>query len=683
MDVGRLLLSAQLEAAPARHLLLPWETGLAGVIFGGLPPLPALPAISEWKDLVPTDARQPEDVSRAVVETGAATITTRPFKRLKGSGEGRDQKEERLRSIHVRAWLNFALLNPAASRAGLQLEAISDDALRIDTMEEILYDRRTATLAARISALTMFTRWATSHGIPPHQVTPVQEELAYKYVSMLHAEASPPTRASRFREAVALALHILGMEGNVDVLNSRRITGSSLRSLGRKRLLLQRDPLRVEWVELLEHLVVGNVECPPEDQIIAGHALWLLYARSRHWDSQFVISEPSIEGRYVEASTSRTKTSNRRGRRNKALVLVGVAKGLLPQPWACAWLALRKEVSLSASNDQALLPGATGDGGWSAAAVESGAFGMHLRELLMRHGGDPALLWNIGSHSLKATVLSWVAKAGVLKEHRRVLGYHEDPGDRSVFGYSRDIFAVPLREMEGVLEAIADRRFLPDASRSGYWQKEIAEALVEPCEERSEGEQEERISQASTPRLPSRAPPSDRLFEDLDDPDEVLDDLEPEEVASNQTQPESPDDDSMESSSSSDGSEEPTDDVVVAGEAAGEVEGEQISRTDISPASMSNGVAWANSNTLRIHFGRIDDASLLACGRPIGPQHSQQDLHKAFVPGGEGYSKCKTCFGQIRELPSGLENLKDASIGAVLGDEEMLSSFFEVLGATT
>ena len=45
-------------------------------------------------------------------------------------------------------------------------------------MEDVLFDRRTGTFAARVSALTMFTRWANSHGIPSNQVTPIQEELA-------------------------------------------------------------------------------------------------------------------------------------------------------------------------------------------------------------------------------------------------------------------------------------------------------------------------------------------------------------------------------------------------------------------------------------------------------------------------------------------------------------------------
>jgi hypothetical protein len=475
------------------------------------------------------------------------------------------------------------------------------------------------------------------------------------------------------------------MDANAEALNSKRITGASLRSLGRKRMLLQRDPMRVEWVELLEHITLGDVPCSFEDRLIAGHALWLLYARSRHWDSQFIIQEPSIEGRYVEASTSRTKTSNRRGRRNKAIVLVGVCKGLLSRPWAEAWLELRKEVLLCATDDQPLLPGIASDGSWSGAAVESGAFGMHLRDLLLRHGVPASMLWNIGSHSLKATVLSWVAKAGVLKEHRRVLGYHEDPGDRSVFGYSRDIFAVPLREMEKVIEAIGEGRFLPDESRSGYWKKESEEpnaelVLVPELEDQVDDKECSPCDGVSTPRLPSIGPPSVRDREDSPqdlDGWEIVDTVE-EAAESEPTSPESDDSSSLQSSSSSDEVAEVDD---------SEKEGDQVSDADDlpkrgverSPASSSNGTVWVNANTMRLHFGRTGDVNLLACGRPRGPQHIEIALHLAFVPGDDEHSKCKTCFGQITDAPLSLGNPRSASVCAVLGDEEMLTSFFEVL----
>jgi hypothetical protein len=106
------------------------------------------------------------------------------------------------------------------------------------------------------------------------------------------------------------------------------MTWAELRSLRRKRSLLQRCPMRVEWVDLWEHIALGEFACSVNDQSIAGHALWKLHARIRLRDSPFIIQELSSEGRYVEASTSRTKTSNRRGQRDKALCQSAFAKVL-------------------------------------------------------------------------------------------------------------------------------------------------------------------------------------------------------------------------------------------------------------------------------------------------------------------------------------------------------------------
>jgi hypothetical protein len=126
----------------------------------------------------------------------------------------RDENDKRLPVIHVRVWVYFTLLYPQASRVGVQLEGIYDDALCASTIGDIRIDRRTGTLAAWISALSMYVRWASSHGIVPNQDTHIQEELAHKYVCTLRSESLPSTHVARFREAIALSLHILGMDAN-------------------------------------------------------------------------------------------------------------------------------------------------------------------------------------------------------------------------------------------------------------------------------------------------------------------------------------------------------------------------------------------------------------------------------------------------------------------------------------
>lgn len=50
-----------------------------------------------------------------------------------------------------------------------------------------------------------------------------------------------------------------------------------------------------------------------------------------------------------------------------------------------------------------------------------------------------------------------------------------------------------------------------------------------------------------------------------------------------------------------------------------------------------------------------------------------------FAPGYVDHSECKTCFGHSSDAPLSLGNPRSESVCAVLGDEEMLTSFFEVL----
>ena len=82
----------------------------------------------------------------------------------------------------------------------------------------------------------------------------------------------------------------------------------------------------------------------------------------------------------------------------------------------------------------------------------------------------------VTAHSLKVTLLSWMAKAGVPKGTRRLLGGHTAPGDRSVVLYSRDALAAPMRLLSDVLVKVRRRDFLPDSTRSGYFPAAADEA---------------------------------------------------------------------------------------------------------------------------------------------------------------------------------------------------------------
>ena len=74
-----------------------------------------------------------------------------------------------------------------------------------------------------------------------------------------------------------------------------------------------------------------------------------------------------------------------------------------------------------------------------------------------------------GTHSCKVTLLSFCAKFGVEPFHRKVLGYHSQPGEKVMHIYSRDTVSASVRELEKVLDAVRNGRFAPDNTRSGYF----------------------------------------------------------------------------------------------------------------------------------------------------------------------------------------------------------------------
>ena len=71
-------------------------------------------------------------------------------------------------------------------------------------------------------------------------------------------------------------------------------------------------------------------------------------------------------------------------------------------------------------------------GGWAQAALKTTELGVILEELLVAGGFNAEEVGMIGAHSLKATALSWLSKAGVPRDDRRTLGYHIKPGDCSL-----------------------------------------------------------------------------------------------------------------------------------------------------------------------------------------------------------------------------------------------------------
>ena len=71
-------------------------------------------------------------------------------------------------------------------------------------------------------------------------------------------------------------------------------------------------------------------------------------------------------------------------------------------------------------------------GGWSLAKLSTSEASVWLCEVLKKYSLNPAVLDNVGAHSLKATALSWLAKFMAPEKIRRLMGYHVKPKDKTV-----------------------------------------------------------------------------------------------------------------------------------------------------------------------------------------------------------------------------------------------------------
>ena len=125
-------------------------------------------------------------------------------------------------------------------------------------------------------------------------------------------------------------------------------------------------------------------------------------------------------------ASERTKSGQTKRRRRREVPMVGLAYGLLGGPWAEAWLKARLAEGLNAAKGGTLFP-ARSISGWTHASADIAEANTILRQILMRYGLGAVEAAGFGTHSCKATVLSWCAKAGLKSEHRRLLGGHARP----------------------------------------------------------------------------------------------------------------------------------------------------------------------------------------------------------------------------------------------------------------
>ena len=476
-DSEMIAASAISAIAPVRPQM-PWEMGIAGMILSGQPIIPSMPALPVVAlPFIGTLHEPPSNKTRTHEKSSwvpPLEMPERCFARAihyKKRMRTIDQKEDDKRCRVLEQWKLIANEAGNRSRVGKFLsECRGDAAMELKVISDTVGSKATPTLEKRAGSILMFIRWMRVVA-PGVGALPAEEKWVYKYICELRDFKAPATRASSLLEALNLANSLLEPE-TMETHASGRVKGAASDCLVKKRMTIQRPPLKVSLITGLEDLVVnGSVM---EDRIFACFILFLTYARARYSDGMKVCNEPIVEGSsnqaYVETTAEgrSTKTGKKKRKLHRWFPMAGHAIGLTGLDWATSWLELREQQGLHAGSDRCLMPAPSGTGAFTLRPLEIDEANVWLKELAIALGEDPEISASLGTHSCKATCLSWAAKAGLSPSDRRILGGHAKSQDASMLEYSRDALADPLIRLGVVMDDISLGKFKPDAARSGY-----------------------------------------------------------------------------------------------------------------------------------------------------------------------------------------------------------------------
>ena len=288
------------------------------------------------------------------------------------------------------------------------------------------------------------------------------------------------TTAQSCRESMNLAASLIGLDGAETAASSPRVVGLCQRLLLGKRPRKQAKVLTVQQIIIIERLLMSP-EAELIDRVFAGRCLFLLYARLRWSDAEHIEKLfPDVNSTgfgYLQAESLGSKTSTSAQQKTTFLPFVCTANGLEVPLWHEVWLKLRARANLlqlpredrEQGPRRPFMPGVTMGGSFSSQPMASSEGSKFLRAILRQGGQTEEQVSGISSHSLKATVLSWLRKYGVDPFHSKVAGYHAIKGEGSMFSYARDNVSATLRVIDEVLDAVKTGQFQLDSTRSGYF----------------------------------------------------------------------------------------------------------------------------------------------------------------------------------------------------------------------
>lgn len=395
---------------------------------------------------------------------------------------------------------------PAGTPPGVDFKDKNIDAC-LRQIRLLCGSRSPNTVAKRANSLAKYCLWHRGFYYRRHPIPICAEEVS-EYVWEKHQDGVTLSALTGFIEAAHFAVHVLGLplkSPNKPLVTAFTKGVLDKTSINRPEKRQARD-LRVCEIVSLEELLKGS-KADPFDRFAAGAFLFAIYGRCRWSDLKQVFqcefdvdtSEGKVVG-FLGFSTFSHKTAAQVARHGLPLPLVAPIWGLTRPPWALEWKKVADHVLLSFNDFSRgpLLPAPDKSGRWGRRSVTSDEASKWLLELLKM---STAEVDGISSHSLKATTLSWMAKAGSCPHHRTILGHHTSQRC-SLETYSRDLLSAPLRTLEEVLRQVRTGALQPDKTRSGHVQKptrpDCKDAQAEASDRKESSDAERSSSNSSS-----------------------------------------------------------------------------------------------------------------------------------------------------------------------------------------
>ena len=294
---------------------------------------------------------------------------------------------------------------------------------------------------------------------------PCSEAALYGVLCEIRRQGFPASRSKGILEAIAFVRYTMGMLECDQLLKGKRCWGAATSDAPLQRR--QASPLSVKELEKLHMILESSTEV--WDRMFSGMVLFVVYSRARWSDAQhgtsIVFDEDQGEVQFVEVVTGLHKTMRALQHRHQFLPLVAPSIGVTKQNWGSIWKQVREELGVDVEQGFALMPAPLDDRTPGKRALDSQEAGRWLRALL---GVDESNSdgRKVSSHSLKSTMLSFLAKRGVDMADRLLLGYHTSPFTMGLT-YSRDGMARPLQILGNMLDEIRKGIYFPDSTRSG------------------------------------------------------------------------------------------------------------------------------------------------------------------------------------------------------------------------